>query len=76
MSWSPTVLLFGSNPSVLASAAWKVACERKVLGVEVDNSLVMMYHEPTAGDRYMIMSLDPAFVDKFDMVVNLDKTEI
>lgn len=76
MSWAPNVLMFGSNPSLLASAARKVAYERKILGVEVDNSLVMVYHEPTAGDDYMVLTLDPAFMDKFDMVVNLDKTEI
>jgi len=69
-----SVLMVSDSTSVLAAAVMEVAGTGKIRGIEVDKSLVMAYHTENLGsDEYRVSNLCPAFADKFDVHIDLDK---
>lgn len=61
---------------MMTNAAMEILHTRKIKGIDVDSAMVMLYPDENLGtDEYYVSSLCPAFVDKFDIIINVDEME-
>jgi len=70
-----SVMLYSSDHNILMNAMMEAAYTKQLNGMNLSGCLVMVYHSDF-NDPYRVNTLDPAFMDKFDIHINLDKVKV
>ena len=72
-----SVMLHSENQAVLDNAMMEVAHTKRLNGMNLDGCLVMGHHsDHTGNSEYRVSTLCPAYADKFDIHIDLDKPTV